>query len=285
LRSKSRIFLRTVLLKEAGVAELAQFTRVSIDFARDLIAAGECLIIDVRDPDSFARGHIEGATLATQANIRQFLSETPKDKPVLIYCYHGNSSQPVAKAFAEFGFEKSYSMDGGYEDWAKAQAAVPASPPAIPLSPALETFLAENGFPAGDIHARIAHGMTPLMQAAHKGPASLVAELLKAGARVDEANNDGSEALWLACVGGDPEIVSLVIAAGADLEHKNVNGSTAMMYAASAGKEKALSCLLEAGADLDYEIDGISALDMASTVECLNLMRAAKKRRKAAAAS
>jgi rhodanese-related sulfurtransferase len=274
-----------MLLKEAGVAAVPQFYRVSVDFARDLIAEGTALVLDVRDPDSYARGHIEGAALATQANIRQFLSETPKDKPVLIYCYHGNSSQSVANAFAELGFEKSYSMDGGYEDWAKAAAAVPVSPPAIALSPALQAFLAENGFPAGDIHARIAHGMTPLMQAAHKGPATLVAELLKAGARVDDANNDGSQALWLACVGGDPEIVSLIVAAGADLEHKNVNGSTAMMYAASAGKDKALARLLEAGADLDYEIDGISALDMASTVECLNLMRAAKKQRKAATAS
>jgi ankyrin repeat protein len=117
------------------------------------------------------------------------------------------------------------------------------------------------------------------MHAAHLGPASLVAELLAAGARVDACNSDGSQPLWLACVGDDPEIVSLLVAAGADLDHKNVNGSTALMYAASAGKAKALARLLEAGADLDYENDGFSALDMASTKECLDMMRGAKKQR------
>ena len=101
----------------------------------------------------------------------------------------------------------------------------------------------------------------------------------------DATNLDGNQALWLACVSDDPQIVASVIEAGADLEHKNVNGSTALMYAASAGKAKALAQLLAAGADLDYEIDGISALDMASTLEGLNLMRDEKKRRRAKAAS
>jgi ankyrin repeat protein len=143
----------------------------------------------------------------------------------------------------------------------------------------LRAFLSAKGFPGDDVNARTANDMTPLMHAAHVGPTSLVAELLAAGARVDDCNSDGSQALWLACVGDDPEIVSLLVAAGADLDHTNVNGSTALMYAASAGKAKALARLLEAGADLDYENDGFSALDMASTRECLELMRSAKKLR------
>lgn len=147
------------------------------------------------------------------------------------------------------------------------------------LGSAVQEFLAAKGFPPGDVNSRIANDMTPLMHAAHMGPPSLVAELLAAGARVDDCNSDGSQPLWLACVGDDPEIVSLLVTAGADLDHKNVNGSTALMYAASAGKAKALARLLEAGADLAYENDGFSALDMASTRECLDLMRAAKKAR------
>jgi ankyrin repeat protein len=146
-------------------------------------------------------------------------------------------------------------------------------------SDALVAFLVAKDFPLDDVNARIVNDMTPLMHAAHQGPPALVAELLAAGARVDACNSDGSQPLWLACVGDDPEIVSLLVAAGADLDHKNVNGSTALMYAASAGKAKALARLLEAGADLAYENDGFSALDMASTRECLDLMRSAKKQR------
>ncbi|WOJ91396.1 ankyrin repeat domain-containing protein [Methylocapsa polymorpha] len=151
--------------------------------------------------------------------------------------------------------------------------------PTSVLSDALQTFLVAQGFPPDGVNAVAANDMTPLMRAAYQGPPALVAELLQAGARVDACNSDGSQPLWLACVGDDPEIVALLIAAGADLDHTNVNGSTALMYAASAGKAKALKELLDAGADLDYQVDGFSALDMASTLECLNLMREAKRRR------
>ena len=73
-----------------------------------------------------------------------------------------------------------------------------------------------------------------------------------------------------------------LIKASADLEHKNVSGSTALMYAASASKAKALAVLLEAGTDLTYDNDGFSALDMAASRECLDLLRAAQRRAKAA---
>ena len=225
------------------------------------------------------RGHIDRAENASPINLGRFLTETRKDRPVLIYCYHGNSSQAYAKAFAESGFCEVYSLDGGYEGWAAAQARAATTAPA--LSEAVEAFLVAQGFPQ-DVNAVGKNQMTPLMQAAHLGPASLVAELLAAGGRVDAMNADGSQPLWLACVGDDPGIVTLIIKAGADLEHKNVNGSTALMYAASAGKAKALAVLLEAGADLTYENDGFSALDMAATRECLDLLRAAQRRTKAA---
>jgi len=47
------------------------------------------------------------------------LIEKDKSDPVLIYCYHGNSSQPAANFFIQQGFKNVYSMDGGYNDWKK----------------------------------------------------------------------------------------------------------------------------------------------------------------------
>ncbi len=256
------------------------FRRIGFDSACDLLNKADILLLDVRDAASFARGHIDRAENASPINLGRFLTETPKDKPVLIYCYHGNSSQAYAKAFAESGFCEVYSLDGGYQGWATAQARATAAMPR--LSDVLQAFLVAQGFPPDDVNAVGKNQMTPLMQAAHLGPSAVVAELLTAGARVDAMNNDGSQPLWLACVGNDPEIVTLLIKAGADLEHKNVNGSTALMYAASAGKAKALTILLQAGADLTYENDGFSALDMAATRECLDLLRNAQRRAKAA---
>lgn len=104
----------------AAMSEEATFERVSVDFARQLMNGGEAVVLDMRDRASFEGGHIEGAEHVTEANIFNFLSGTPKNKPVLIYCYHGNASQVYAKTFADFHFSKVYSLDGGYEGWRKA---------------------------------------------------------------------------------------------------------------------------------------------------------------------
>ncbi|WP_159731918.1 thiosulfate sulfurtransferase GlpE [Methylosinus sp. Ce-a6] len=263
--------------------QLASFRRIDVAAARDIIGRGRALVIDVRDPESFARGHIDGAELASRENISSFVTLTPKDRPVVFCCYHGNSSQAYAKYFAEQGFAEVYSLDGGFEAWALAERAAPA--PAA-LSPALEAFLAEHGFAPGEANGRNKDNVTPLMVAARLAPPALVAELLQAGADLHATNVDGNQALWLACVGEREENIALLIRAGIDIQHVNVNGATPLMFAASSGRARAVARLLSAGADPSFETDlGLTALDMAATKECLDLMRAEAKRRKAAAAA
>ncbi|QXX74764.1 rhodanese-like domain-containing protein [Methylovirgula sp. HY1] len=109
---------------ETGVPRMSEepaFERVNVDFARDLINNAEPLILDTRDIGSYENGHIDGAEFVNDSNIGNFLMSTPKDKPVLIYCYHGNASQVRAQTFTDFRFKKVYSLDGGFEGWVKAQ--------------------------------------------------------------------------------------------------------------------------------------------------------------------
>ncbi len=49
--------------------------------------------------------------------MERFLSTADKDKPLIVYCYHGNSSQGAANYFFDQGYKEVYSMDGGYEAW------------------------------------------------------------------------------------------------------------------------------------------------------------------------
>jgi len=108
---------------QTGATQMSDdpFQRVDVAFARDLIAKSEPLILDTRDMGSYESGHIEGAEFVNDSNISNFLMTTPKDTPVLIYCYHGNASQVRAQTFADFRFKKVYSLDGGYEAWVKGQ--------------------------------------------------------------------------------------------------------------------------------------------------------------------
>lgn len=102
------------------MAEEATFQRINVETAKQVMSKGEVLLVDMRDPGSYESGHIEGAEHITEANIFNFLSTTPKNTPVIVYCYHGNASQVYAKTFADFHFKEVYSLDGGYEGWRKS---------------------------------------------------------------------------------------------------------------------------------------------------------------------
>ena len=114
------------------------------------------------------------------------------------------------------------------------------------------------------------------MVAAWRGAAAIAEALLAHGVALDAANADGNNALWLACVHGDPKQVARLVEAGVPLDHANDAGATCLMYAASSGKAEVLRTLLALGADPALRSgDDFTALDMAATVDCLQLLRSA----------
>ncbi len=96
------------------------YKRISVDEAKGMMAAGDVTVIDVRDPGSFQAGAIEGAIHVSDDNIKDFVADTDKARPLLVCCYHGNMSQGAADYFSEQGFADTYSIDGGYEAWRTA---------------------------------------------------------------------------------------------------------------------------------------------------------------------
>ena len=94
-----------------------RFKRISITEARDIMAAGEAQVVDIRDEQSFAMAHVKGASHLSNTNLPDFLQHADPDQPVLVYCYHGNSSQSAAAFLNEKGFDQVYSVDGGFEHW------------------------------------------------------------------------------------------------------------------------------------------------------------------------
>ncbi len=93
------------------------FQCISVHQAKELISQGEVILLDIRDPDAYNAGHIDGAILVNNDNAQAIISAADKSKPVIIYCYHGNSSKSAADYFFSAGFSQSYSVDGGYEVW------------------------------------------------------------------------------------------------------------------------------------------------------------------------
>jgi len=196
----------------------------------------------------------------------------PKDRPVLIYCYHGHSSQDYARLFHRGRLRADLQSRRRLRGLAQPAGRQPRAA----VDSALRVWLFEENFPGDDVNSVVANAMTPLMHASHRGEIEFARLLLAAGAQIEARNGDGNSALWLACVGRHLDMIDLLVDAGINLDNQNDNGATALMYAASSGRTEVVERLLARGADPAVEtLDGFSALDMAANLECLNFLREA----------
>jgi thiosulfate sulfurtransferase len=95
----------------------ANFTRINANDAKALMEQGNSQIIDIRDAMSFQNGHIQNSSHVDNQNIDSFIAQADQQAPLIVCCYHGNSSQNAAHYFAQQGFEQAFSLDGGFEQW------------------------------------------------------------------------------------------------------------------------------------------------------------------------
>lgn len=91
--------------------------RIAPEAAVELIATRALTLVDVRDALSYGAARIPGATHLDNQSVQGFIESSDKSLPVLVYCYHGNSSQSAAAWLVEKGFTEVYSLDGGFEYW------------------------------------------------------------------------------------------------------------------------------------------------------------------------
>ncbi|MEE2730227.1 MAG: ankyrin repeat domain-containing protein [Pseudomonadota bacterium] len=244
---------------------------ISVDDAEDLILSSHLLILDMRDYRSYVTGHHPKALHLTDSNLRSLLKHTAKHVPILIYCYHGHSSQDMARLFGDFGFEEVYSLDGGWEAWFQT-----ITPPTAPLSDSLTGWLQSHQYDVDNLDAKGVNHHTALMSAAMESNLEICEELLNKGASVHLLNKDGNNALWFACVVGNPHLIQLLIHHGADINNQNDNGATVLMFAASKGNVEIVKLLVSLGAKQDLvTLDDFSALDVCGDRETLKILRAA----------
>lgn len=94
-----------------------EIPQIQIQEAKKKLDEKSCLFVDIRDPGSYQSAHIPGAIHLSDSNVQEFLQQTDKEKPVVVYCYHGNSSMGATAYFMENGFKNVSSMAGGFEAW------------------------------------------------------------------------------------------------------------------------------------------------------------------------
>lgn len=74
-------------------------------------------IIDVREPEEYAAGHIPGIPLVPMNTIPAKLNELDSNQEYLFICRSGNRSQQVARFLKQQGFEHVSNFNGGMLSW------------------------------------------------------------------------------------------------------------------------------------------------------------------------
>lgn len=76
------------------------------------------LVVDVRDPESFAKEHIRGATNIPADELVARLSSLPRDKTIVAYCWDMTCdlAPRAALELAQKGFRAKF-LAGGIAEW------------------------------------------------------------------------------------------------------------------------------------------------------------------------
>lgn len=66
--------------------EKAEVTRISAEDLRERVNSGSVVVVDVRDANSYAQGHIAGSLNIPFASVEGQLDRIPKGKQIVTYC-------------------------------------------------------------------------------------------------------------------------------------------------------------------------------------------------------
>ncbi len=106
-----------------------------------LIAAADVDVVDVREPNEWATGHIPVARHVPLATVKANpAAALPRDNVVFV-CAKGGRSAAAAEVAEKHGLKEVYSLDGGTHAWlaARLPLTVPSAPTRAPAAPIAST--------------------------------------------------------------------------------------------------------------------------------------------------
>ena len=123
---------RFLALVDAARREIAE---TDADTVRQRLDDGDDMtLVDVREPDEWARGHLPGAVHVPRGVLERDAEAAfpDPDAPLVLYCGGGYRSALAARALGQMGYSNVSSMDGGWRAWTEAGYPVEGGPEAGP---------------------------------------------------------------------------------------------------------------------------------------------------------
>lgn len=119
-------------VKQMMEAANAAVPRVTTAEAKELIAKGDTVVIDVRDaPEVEKTGKVAGAINVSRGML-EFRADPDspyhdahfaKTKTLILYCASGGRSALGGKLLKDMGYDRVYNL-GAFKDWAEAGGAI-----------------------------------------------------------------------------------------------------------------------------------------------------------------
>ena len=112
-------------------------------------------VLDVRDAETFAKFHIEGAVNAPYLEMGDYIDQLPKDRTIAVVCNSGQQSSQTVAVLIAAGFDALNVQSGMNNGWNKAglptvsdlEPEQPAEPeqPVVPEQPTGSTYTVQEG--------------------------------------------------------------------------------------------------------------------------------------------
>jgi len=89
------------------------------------------VIVDVRSPEEFAKGHVPGAVNIPmekmQERLQELMNAKNKNQDIVLYCHSGRRSAIAAETLRKNGFDKLLHMEGDMQKWSDDKLPIESS--------------------------------------------------------------------------------------------------------------------------------------------------------------
>lgn len=119
-------------VKQMMEAANAAVPRITPAQAREMIAQGNALLVDVRDAPEVAKSGMAAGAIHVSRGMLEFRAdpESPyhdahfaKDKAVIVYCASGGRAALGGRTLKDLGYQRVYNL-GAFKDWAESGGAI-----------------------------------------------------------------------------------------------------------------------------------------------------------------
>jgi rhodanese-related sulfurtransferase len=116
------VIVLAMLLMNIFGARFRGYQNINPALATQLINQQDALILDVRQDNEYAEGHIINSKHIPLSYLKDRMSglDSYKNKPVITVCRSGSRSSHACSVLKKAGFESVYNLSGGVMAWQSA---------------------------------------------------------------------------------------------------------------------------------------------------------------------